>query len=339
MGAKLSTQNRRRVASRLHASKNIGNKNQEGIETKNKNPSYTSLSCAALPVFTTSQSSDGIVRNGRTFHNEQTSTYWFPNDDEEIDRLVGQHFALKTLFNGNIPEEALVDNALPFEDGAKILDLGCGPGTWIMDVATEYPNSEFIGVDMCDIFPNNIRPANVTFQVGNVLEGLAFEDNSFDMVSLRFFILAFRTEEWAGVLKEIRRVLKPGGFMLSIEPGMLEIGSDFVCWAGKIFKDKMLERGQEPYISDEMKKTMELAEFEVVHCVKKHTYLGRPDHLNREFLWDIRSIFKSGQAFLAESFDISNEKYPAFLDQLTAECQKLPETRWSMVSTMGRKPF
>lgn len=186
-----------------------------------------------------------------------------------------------------------MDNVLPFNDGAKILDLGCGPGTWIMDVATEYPNSEFIGVDMCDIFPNNIRPANVTFQVGNVLEGLAFEDNSFDMVSLRFFILAFRKEEWAGVLKEIRRVLKPGGFVLSIEPGMLEVGSEFVCWAGKIcnykprflfflcklkiplVKDKMLERGQEPYISDKMKSTVELAEFEVIHCVKKDTYLGK----------------------------------------------------------------
>lgn len=37
----------------------------------------------------------------------------------------------------------------------------------------------------------------------------------------------------------------------------------------------MIERGQEPYISDEMKKIMELAEFEVVHCVKKDTYLGK----------------------------------------------------------------
>lgn len=89
MGAKLSTQNRRRVASRLHASRSINSKRPEGLETKNINTSCASLQCAALPTFTASQSSDGIVRNGRTFHNEETSTYWFPNDDEEIDRLVG----------------------------------------------------------------------------------------------------------------------------------------------------------------------------------------------------------------------------------------------------------
>lgn len=140
------------------------------------------------------------------------------------------------LFYRNIPEEAFENNTIPFEDGAKILDLGCGPGTWVMDVATEFPSSEFIGVDMCDIFPNNIRPANVTFQIGNVLEGLAFEDNTFDMVNLRMFILAFKTEEWAPVLKEIKRVLKPGGFILSREAGMLEVGNDFVKWAGKICK-------------------------------------------------------------------------------------------------------
>jgi ubiquinone/menaquinone biosynthesis C-methylase UbiE len=74
---------------------------------------------------------------------------------------------------------------------------------------------------MCDIFPNNIRPANVKFQVGNVLEGLPFENDTFDMVNFSFFILAFRSEEWSGVIKEIRRVLKPGGFLLSREPGML----------------------------------------------------------------------------------------------------------------------
>jgi len=105
-----------------------------------------------------------------------------------------------------------------------------------MDVATEFPSSEFIGVDMCDVFPNNIRPANGTFQIGNVLEGLAFEDNTFDMVNFRMFILAFKTEEWAPVLKEIKRVLKPGGFILSREPGMLEVGNDFVTWAGRICK-------------------------------------------------------------------------------------------------------
>lgn len=80
MGARLSAhQNRKRVSSRL----------QPSIKTTashSGSPSTTSSNKAPL---TSSQSSDGIIRNGRKFHNETGSVYWFPNDDEEMDRLVG----------------------------------------------------------------------------------------------------------------------------------------------------------------------------------------------------------------------------------------------------------
>jgi ubiquinone/menaquinone biosynthesis C-methylase UbiE len=78
-----------------------------------------------------------------------------------------------------------------------------------------------IGVDMCDVFPSSIRPANVNFKIGNIAEGLDFPDNSFDLVHIRFFVCALRVHEWPTVLKEIKRVLKPGGFVYSVEPGML----------------------------------------------------------------------------------------------------------------------
>lgn len=32
---------------------------------------------------------DSIVRQGRKFHNITESIYWLPNDDEEMDRLIG----------------------------------------------------------------------------------------------------------------------------------------------------------------------------------------------------------------------------------------------------------
>lgn len=74
---------------------------------------------------------------------------------------------------------------------------------------------------MCDVFPNNIRPANVNFQVGNVLKRLPFPDNTFDLVHLRLFIVALKREEWPILMKEVYRVMKPGGFMQMVECGML----------------------------------------------------------------------------------------------------------------------
>ncbi|KAI8888804.1 S-adenosyl-L-methionine-dependent methyltransferase [Backusella circina FSU 941] len=329
MGARLSQQNgKKRVSSRLqpNSSKSTVSSNNALGETSSKKPSSIS-----------SQSSEGVIRNGRKFHNTDKSTYWFPNDDEELDRLIGQHFALKTLFDGNIPTE-VIENA-GIDKGAKVLDLGSGPGTWLMDVATEHPASEFIGIDMSDVFPSTIRPPNVSFKLGNILEGLDYPDNTFDMVHFRFFILAFKKDEWIPILKEVMRVLKPGGYIVSKEAGMLEVGNDFVKWAGKVFKDRMIERGQEPYICFEIKNHLENAGYDVVEHIKRDTFPGRADHLNREFLWDLRSVFKSGQPFLAEPLNICNEKYPAFLERLVIEIQKKPEAQWSMTSTVGRKPF
>jgi ubiquinone/menaquinone biosynthesis C-methylase UbiE len=74
---------------------------------------------------------------------------------------------------------------------------------------------------MCDVFPNNIRPPNVSFQVGNALGRLPFADDTFDFVNIRLFIIALKEHEWPIVVQEVYRILKPGGFIQMVECGML----------------------------------------------------------------------------------------------------------------------
>lgn len=109
----------------------------------------------------------------------------------------------------------------PFEEGAKVLDVGCGPGTWLMDIATEYPQVDCLGVDMCDVFPKQIRPPNVRFEVANVTDGLPYPDNTFDFVNVRLLLIGLQSKQWPEMWKEVMRVLKPGGLAQSIEAGML----------------------------------------------------------------------------------------------------------------------
>ncbi|KAI7903829.1 S-adenosyl-L-methionine-dependent methyltransferase [Cokeromyces recurvatus] len=309
-------------------------------ESNDNNTTSSSTISKSSSVNTNKNNNNNINRYGRKFHNETNSTYWLPNDDEEMDRLVSTHLYIYIQYKRNIPKVVIQNKMIPLENGAKILDVGCGPGTWIMDVATEFPTSECIGLDMCDVFPTNIRPKNVSFQIGNVLlNRLPFEDNTFDMVYLRLFILAFRSHEWIPVLKEILRVLKPGGCFLSLEACMFEDGNDFTkCFINNFIKT-MLKREQEPFIANKMKDFMKLAGFDAVKSIKKNVYLGRPDQVNREFLWDLRTLVKSIQPFFAEQAQISDEKYPQYLDDLITNCQKQPECIWPMISTLGRKPL
>jgi hypothetical protein len=107
MGARLSQQNgKKRVSSRLqpNSSKSTVSSNSF-VETSSKKPSSLS-----------SQSSEGVIRNGRKFHNTDKSTYWFPNDDEELDRLIGviclRNFFIFILAYPNIFKNSNHDNKL-----------------------------------------------------------------------------------------------------------------------------------------------------------------------------------------------------------------------------------
>lgn len=61
----------------------------------------------------------------------------------------------------------------------QVLDLCCGPATWLCETSLEYPNCQFTGVDMCSLWPQIIRPVNLTFTEANILQGIPFPDKTF----------------------------------------------------------------------------------------------------------------------------------------------------------------
>ncbi|KAI8069308.1 S-adenosyl-L-methionine-dependent methyltransferase [Gongronella butleri] len=147
---------------------------------------------------------------GRTYHAVEGSQYLLPKDNQEIDRQHEQHFLTKELLGCNIMADAF--KKLDFQHGGlQILDMCCGAGTWLCETSLDYPSCQFVGVDMSNVWPEVIRPANLEFTNVNVLKGLPFPDKSFDFVQLRFVSLAFKNNEWAFVLSEVRRVLQDGG--------------------------------------------------------------------------------------------------------------------------------
>jgi ubiquinone/menaquinone biosynthesis C-methylase UbiE len=70
-------------------------------------------------------------------------------------------------------------------NGAAVLDVACGPGSWTMEIAGEYPKSEVIGIDMTSMYPSEIKPANCQFIRANVVQPLPFDDASFDYIFMR----------------------------------------------------------------------------------------------------------------------------------------------------------
>lgn len=119
---------------------------------------------------------------------------WWSNVLEN-DRRHRQHWTLKLAFEGNFDapvEESLVE-------GIKVLDCACGPASWTMEMAKDYPRSEFEGLDVTTSFPNAIKPENCHFTVHNMIDPFPFPANHFEYIHQRLLVLGLLASEWDSV--------------------------------------------------------------------------------------------------------------------------------------------
>jgi len=132
------------------------------------------------------------------------------NAEEKKMWLEDPHYLIRHMWQSNFssPVEEILKKG-----GVTILDIGCGSGTWSLEMAKNYPKSFFIGVDIAPIFPTH-NEKNLKFTLGNILEGLPFEDNTFDLVFARLVGDSFSPKEWEEtVLRELLRLTKSGSWL------------------------------------------------------------------------------------------------------------------------------
>ncbi|WP_053366960.1 demethylmenaquinone methyltransferase [Bacillus sp. FJAT-27245] len=106
--------------------------------------------------------------------------------------------------------------------GSKALDLCCGTADWTIALADAVgKGGEVIGLDfsknMLKVGQQKIKAlnlANATLIHGNAME-LPFPDNTFDYVTIGFGLR--NVPDYMQVLKEMHRVVKPGGLAVCLE--------------------------------------------------------------------------------------------------------------------------
>ena len=79
-------------------------------------------------------------------------------------------------------------------------------------MATDFRLPSFTGIDISPVI-QGIKAQNIEFIQKNILDGLPFQDNSFDYVHQRFLIAGIPLDKLQDLVNEIVRVLKPGGYL------------------------------------------------------------------------------------------------------------------------------
>ncbi|CAG8707395.1 1559_t:CDS:2, partial [Cetraspora pellucida] len=267
-----------------------------------------------------SQSSQTEFRyiDGRRFHNVENAKYHLPNDENESDRLHSQHFLLRYIWQSNF--SAPVDHILSIP-GAKILDVGCGAGSWSFDMATTYPLAKIIGLDISSHQPTTIKPKNFVFVKANAEERLPFDDNTFDFVFQRYLTFGLTRERWPHVVNELVRVLKPGGFLELCE---FSAGFD-IGPVTKRFSDcehNILEQQGSDF--DSYQKLEEYCRNQgQLENIKKEVKLcyynsNSSVELNKAILDNLSFAYTSLKPILSKKLQVSDEEY----DELTKMSEK-----------------
>jgi ubiquinone/menaquinone biosynthesis C-methylase UbiE len=103
----------------------------------------------------------------------------------------------------------------------RVLDIGCGPGGWLLESARMYPHMELVGIDiswrMIEYARAEAQARKLTerteFRVMDALRPLDFPDDSFDLANLRLGSSFLLVKDWPRLLRELLRVTRPGGIV------------------------------------------------------------------------------------------------------------------------------
>ncbi len=114
-------------------------------------------------------------------------------------------------------ERIVSEHVRPF-DGARILDIGCGNG----DLARFLPEVDYVGVDHNAAYveraDNDFARANVSFIDGDLEDLPDMNIGDFDLAVAVGVVHHLSDELAQQVIATTRRLLKPGGRFITIDP-------------------------------------------------------------------------------------------------------------------------
>ncbi|GAQ10911.1 hypothetical protein ALT_8232 [Aspergillus lentulus] len=139
--------------------------------------------------------------------------YVFTRDYLDNNRINLQHYLVVQLFGYRIHP------SIPVKDvnNLRIADVGTGTGIWLTDLADEFPST--VQLDGLDISfdaapPRDWLPPNMSLhhwdikaEVPEHLVGV------YDVVNVRHFVFVLQQSDLKGVLDNLFKLLKPGGYL------------------------------------------------------------------------------------------------------------------------------
>ncbi len=126
----------------------------------------------------------------------------------------------------------LLPERIPVQTMERVLDLGCGTGEWLFDLAKRFPRLHIYGVDINE---EHLHQAKVRRNTGSIRQielrsmdirqPLDLPDRYFDLIHMRRCAQFIAPQAWPHFIQECMRILKPAGWLTIVELELCEISS------------------------------------------------------------------------------------------------------------------
>src|SRR5215472_2285744 len=159
-----------------------------------------------------------------------------PESPTEAARLMVQDRLITEGMHGLFPEHYRDGSCTLPKNMQSILDVGCGSGGWVLDVAHTYPDRTVVGIDISRTVVDYNRAQamvqrldNVAFKVMDALQPLQFEIGTFDLVNVRFATAFVPRGQWTPFLQNCLHVLRPAGILRVTEGEIAGLTNSPAC--------------------------------------------------------------------------------------------------------------
>ena len=239
-----------------------------------------------------------------------------PDTEQEIDRLDLQHYMLRYLLQGNY--------LAPITNPTRILDIGSGTGRWVAEMAEEFAQADLIGVDL-KLPEQGATPfsPNSHFQVSNALDGLPFEDATFDFVHQRLLIFAVPRVRWLPLVGEMVRVTRQGGWveLIEVNPSFRPMGPSTKRIV-ELVAQASVQRELDPEVSQHMGTLLSTAGLKHIVTDTRVVPVGAwGGQLGELALTDVRAILQAMKPLVVALTQTAPEEFDRVAQEMEQEAE------------------
>ncbi|RKP23675.1 hypothetical protein SYNPS1DRAFT_24255 [Syncephalis pseudoplumigaleata] len=135
------------------------------------------------------------------------------------------------------------DYAAPIDNPRRILDIGSKDGTWIRNMSAQFPSCKVRGCEGFLVGDKGMPPLsrNCRIDLVNLCKRFPYGDGQFDYIHQRLMGFYTSIEMWALRMREIYRMLSPGGYveLVELDPDPVHCGQSAMAVNGWI-KEKLI---------------------------------------------------------------------------------------------------